>query len=307
MRNAFAQEITELVTENEDIVLLSGDIGNRLFDNYKKAAPDRFFNCGVAEANMTGMAAGLAKSGLRPVTYTIAPFATVRCLEQIKIDICYHNLPVVIVGTGAGLSYAALGPTHHSCEDIGMLRLLPNMSVVCPCDPIEVKLALRQALHSDGPVYIRLGKKGEPSVHKEEPEFVIGKSITLKNGEKLCLLSSGNTISMALSLAEKFEKSGVSTRVESVHTVKPIDQDLLKDVMSSFAVVSTIEEHSLIGGLGSAVAEWKVDNDVNTPVLRFGTSDSFLSTVGSQQYARESLGLAEERMFQSISERLQRL
>ena len=142
MRNAFADEVTRLATEDERVVLLSGDIGNRLFDKYKALAPDRFFNCGVAEQNMTGMAAGLALSGLRPITYTITPFVTTRCLEQIRVDVCYHNVPVVICGVGAGLSYAGLGATHHSNEDVAFLRSLPNMSVMAPGDPAEARSLL---------------------------------------------------------------------------------------------------------------------------------------------------------------------
>src|SRR2546430_5284860 len=164
MRNAFATEITSLASEDERLVLLSGDIGNKLFDGYKEKFPERFFNCGVAEANMMGMAAGMALSGMRPITYTITPFTTTRCFEQIRVDVCYHNVPVIIVGVGGGLSYASLGATHHSCEDIALLRMLPNMTVICPGDAIEVRGALRAALRHDGPVYIRLGKKGEPIV-----------------------------------------------------------------------------------------------------------------------------------------------
>src|SRR5262249_33705790 len=164
MRNAFASEITALAAQDERIVLLSGDIGNKLFDEFKARFPGRFLNCGVAEANMISMAAGLAMCGLRPVTYTIASFTTVRCLEQIRIDACYHHQPIVIAGVGAGLAYAANGGTHHSCEDIALLRALPGMTVVCPGDPVEVRLALRAALQEPGPVYLRLGKKGEPVV-----------------------------------------------------------------------------------------------------------------------------------------------
>ena len=140
MRNAFADEALNLAERDESMVLLSADIGNRLFDKFKSGFAERFINCGVAEANMTGMAAGMAMSGLRPITYTIAAFNTVRCLEQIRVDICYHNLPVTIVGVGAGLSYASLGYTHHASEDVGLLRMLPNMTVLCPADAMEVQL-----------------------------------------------------------------------------------------------------------------------------------------------------------------------
>src|SRR5438552_5228383 len=159
MRNAFADEVTKLAQGDSRLVLLSGDIGNRLFDKFKAHCPSRFYNCGVAEANMVGVAAGMAMSGLRPVCYTITPFITYRCMEQIRIDVCYHHVPVVIVGTGSGLSYASLGSTHHSCEEMGMLRLLPGLSVVAPADEVEVRGALEAALASKDPCYIRIGKK----------------------------------------------------------------------------------------------------------------------------------------------------
>ena len=158
MRNAFAQEILAIARDNPRVVVLSGDIGNRLFDPYKAAFPDRFYNCGVAEANMVSMAAGLAASGLLPVCYTIAPFVTTRCLEQIKLDVCYHDVPVVIVGTGCGLSYAALGSTHHSFEDIAILRPLPGLRLASPADAPELRAVLRRAFDEPGPAYLRIGK-----------------------------------------------------------------------------------------------------------------------------------------------------
>lgn len=301
MRNTFAKELTRLAAENPRVVLLSGDIGNKLFADFKVAAPDRFYNCGVAEANMTGMAAGFALSGFHPITYTITPFATVRCLEQIRIDVCYHDLPVVIVGTGAGLSYAELGPTHHSCDDIGLLRMLPNISIVCPCDPIEARLALRAAVAHKGPVYLRIGKKGEPDIHTNEPNFQIGKSITIRQGSDLCILSTGNAMSLALAVAEKLSATGVSVRVESFHTIKPLDTALLEKVSASYSIIATIEEHSIIGGLGSAVSEWMTDH--GTPgckLVRFGTGDYFLNTPGKQFFAREQYGLTAEKIAAKI-------
>ncbi|MBI3129749.1 MAG: transketolase [Acidobacteria bacterium] len=307
MRNTFAQELTRLAMEDERIVLLSGDIGNKLFDGLKAAAPGRFHNCGVAEANMTGVAAGLATMGFRPLTYTITAFATVRCLEQIRVDLCYHNLPVVVVGTGSGLSYTELGPTHHSCEDIGLLRTLPNLTILCPCDPTEVKLALRAALQHEGPVYLRLGKKGEPILHVGEPDFRIGKAITMRPGTEACLLATGNAVALALEVAERLAAEGRSIRVESVPTVKPLDGDLLRSLVGSMPVVATVEEHSLIGGLGSAVAEWVVDQgDVDYRLLRFGTEDRYLETVGTQAYARAQYGLTAERIAARLGEALAR-
>ena len=153
----------------------------KLFDSFKKKYPKRFHNCGVAEANMTGVASGLASTGLRPITYTITPFNTARCFEQIKLDICYPNLPVIIVGTGSGLSYASLGATHHSMEDISILRTLPNLQIVCPADVKEVRASLIEALKSNKPTYIRLGKKGEPEIHKKIPKFKIREALSLNS------------------------------------------------------------------------------------------------------------------------------
>jgi len=268
VRNAFASEVTKLAAEDSRVVMLSGDIGNRLFDKYKTQHPERFLNCGVAEANMISLAAGMALSGLRPIAYTIAPFVTVRCLEQIRVDVCYHNVPVTIVGVGAGLSYASLGGTHHACEDIALLRALPNMSVVCPADAQEVRQAIRAAVSYDRPVYIRLGKKGEPVVHAQAPEFAIGRGISLRDGRDVCFLATGTIVPVALEAAAQLEASGVSTRVISLHTVKPMDEALLADVTERFPVVVTIEEHSVIGGLGGCVAEWLADR--SPAKVRFG-------------------------------------
>jgi transketolase len=295
MRNAFAAEIISLAGEDERLVLLSGDIGNKLFDGYKEKFPERFFNCGVAEANMMGMAAGLALSGMRPITYTITPFTTTRCLEQIRIDVCYHNVPVTIVGVGGGLSYASLGATHHSCEDIALLRMLPNMTVICPGDAMEVRAALRAALRQDGPVYIRLGKKGEPVVHQQPPDFVIGKGIVMRSGIDVCLLSTGNMLPIVIDAADKLESQGVSTQVVSFHTVKPLDESLLREAFRRFSVVVTVEEHSRLGGLGGSVAEWLTDQSGPQAVLcRIGTEDKFLHEAGNQSYARERFGLTAE-------------
>ncbi|MFM8436766.1 MAG: transketolase family protein, partial [Planctomycetia bacterium] len=256
MRNAFAASITDLAAKDERIVLLSGDIGNRLFDKYRERFPSRFYNCGVAEANMTGMAAGLALSGLRPFTYTITPFATTRVIEQIRVDICYHDVPVVIVGTGSGLSYASLGPTHHSCEDVGILRCFPNLTVLCPADAMEVGPAIEAALTLPGPVYIRLGKKGEPNVHERPPKLEVGRGIVMREGTDVCLLGMGTMTATALEAAKLLQGHGISARVVSMHTVKPLDDALLRESFDRFKVVAVVEEHSVIGGLGSAVAEW---------------------------------------------------
>jgi transketolase len=302
MRNAFADELTKLGNEDSRVVMLSGDIGNRLFDKFKDKHPSRFFNCGVAEANMMGVAAGMAMNGLRPVAYTITPFVTTRCLEQIRTDVCYHEAPVTIVAVGAGLAYSGLGPTHHACEDISFLRSIPNMVVICPGDAFEVRAALRASMQQDRPVYIRMGKKGEPVVHSGPlADFKIGKAITIADGSDVCLLSTGNMLPEAVEAAHKLKEHGVSAKVVSFHTVKPLDEACLEDAFGRFKLVATIEEHSLIGGFGAAVSEWLADT--RTPAskfLRFGTPDAFFKKSGEQEYAREMLGLTGHQIAEKI-------
>ncbi|HEB85980.1 MAG TPA: transketolase [Gammaproteobacteria bacterium] len=295
MRNAFADEATQLGDADPRIVLLSGDIGNQLFDRFKSKKDGRFFNCGIAEANMMGVAAGMALSGLRPIIYTIAPFTTSRCYEQIRDDVCCHNLPVIIVGTGSGLSYAELGPTHHSCEDLAIMRVLPNMTVLAPADEVELRQCLRAALKLSEPAYIRIGKKDEEIIQKKDENFEIGRSITVREGSDTCLIGTGTILPVVLGAADALAVQGVAARVESFHTIKPLDEKTLADVFSRYPVVAVIEEHSRIGGLGGSIAEWLTKQDrMNGRLISFGTDDSFMHKIGTQDYARARYGLTSE-------------
>jgi transketolase len=252
---------------------------------------------------MIGVAAGLAMSGLKPVCYTITNFITYRCMEQIRIDLCYHHQPVVVVGTGSGLSYASLGGTHHSCEEMGMLRLLPGLAVVAPADSLEVRAGLRAALKENGPVYMRIGKKGEPEMHKEVPAFSIGKAITMKEGTDVCILSTGTVLPEAMEAAELLEKRGISAQVASFHTVKPLDEAYLAGAFSKCKVVVTVEEHSILGGLGGSVAEWlSMQVAPQARMLRFGTKDEFLHETCEQESARVMMGLTGENIAARIEE-----
>ncbi len=307
MRNAFAHEITQLAQQDERIVLLSGDIGNRLFDEFKAKCPGRFHNCGVAEANMIGVAAGLAMNGLRPVCYTIAPFVTYRCMEQIRVDVCYHHVPVTIVGTGAGLAYASLGGTHHSCEDIGMLRLLPGLTVMAPGDAHEVRGCVRSVLKQDRPAYIRIGKKGEDVVHASTPAIEVGKSLVLTPPGQVTLLSTGNMLPAASATAALLAAQAISCGVVSLPCVKPLDTARLEEVFATSRVVATLEEHSILGGLGGSVAEWLSEQpSAHGRLLRFGTADEFYHETGEQEHAREHFGLGPERMAARIRAALNR-
>jgi len=301
VRVAFADEITRLSGSDPRVVLLSGDIGNRLFESFKRQNGERFFNCGVAEANMMGVAGGMALSGLRPIIYTITPFATTRCYEQIRIDACYHNVPVTIVGTGSGLCYAELGPTHHSCEDLAIMRMLPNMTVLAPADEVELRQCLRAALQQSGPVYIRIGKKGEAVTPKRSDDFEIGRSITVQDGSDVCLLSTGILLPTVMEAATALSALGVSVRVESFHTIKPLDQGTLSEVFSSCSVVGVVEEHNKNGGLGGSIAEWLSSQpSMNGRMISFGTGDEFMHEVGSQSYAREKYGLTAENICREV-------
>jgi len=304
MRNAFADEITRLGREDPRVVLLSGDIGNKLFDKFKEQAPGGFFNCGVAEANMMGVAAGMALSGLRPVVYTITPFTTTRCFEQIRVDVCYHKAPVIIVGTGSGLSYADLGPTHHSCEDLAILRTLPEMTVLAPGDSLELRAGLRAALKHDGPVYMRIGKKGEPQIHPREPDFQLGRALTIQQGTDVCLLATGVMLATAMQAAKLLAEQRISARVESFPTVKPLDTARLVELFGRYGVVAVIEEHGRIGGLGGAIAEWLATQEApRARLLSFGTADEFMHEVGTTEYARKRFGLTAENIAREVAGR----
>lgn len=301
MRNAFADEITKLGREDPRVVLLSADIGNKLFDGFKEHTKERFYNCGVAEGNMMSVAAGMALCGLRPVVYTITPFTTTRCFEQIRVGACYHDAPVMIVGTGSGLSYADLGPTHHSLEDLALLRTLPGMTVLAPCDETEVRLLLRAALREGGPVYMRIGKKGEPRIHQSLGSIEIGRAVTVREGKHACLIAAGTIMAEAVKAAGILEKCGISIHVVSCHTIKPLDERMLDDVFRAYPLVAIAEEHGRIGGLAGSIAEWRAHcNGPNAQMLSFGADDVFLHEIGSQQYARRRYGLDGEHMAEQI-------
>jgi len=301
MRNAFAKQLTTIAELDPRIVFLSGDIGNRLFDNFKSKFPNRFYNCGVAEANMNSVAAGLALGGLKPITYTITPFNTTRCLEQIKIDICYHNLPVIFVGVGGGLSYANLGSTHHSCEDLAFLRSIPNLTILCPADPFQVQVLLEKATKLSGPIYIRIGKKGEPVLTDKSEPVEIGKAQTIVQGNSVVILTIGNTLELAINVKENLQQKGIFPSLINIHTLKPFDASLVKKLTKNHSLVVTIEEHSLLGGLFSTVAEQVALQRIEgLTLLPFGTKDIFPQKTGSQEYLRGLFGLTCDNIINQI-------
>jgi transketolase len=301
MRNAFADEITALALNDSRIHLLSGDIGNRLFNKFQEKCPGRFFNCGVAEANMISVGAGMCLSGLRAVTYTITTFMTSRCFEQIKLDACYNGAPLIIVGVGAGLSYASLGPTHHSFEDVAILRSLPGMTVLAPCDAHELRAALRAAVAHNGPVYIRIGKKGEPLIHASVPGLEIGKGTVMRSGDRACIIATGTILYHALKAADILAERGIAVEVVNMPSIKPLDTALLSELFARHPLVLTVEESSVIGGFGGAVAEWASgQTGPRARLLIAGIPDHFIHEAGEQEYARERCGLTGPRLADRI-------
>jgi len=301
MRDAFAQEMTRLAAKRTDLTLLSGDIGNRMFDRYKQVAPERFFNCGIAEANMMSLASGMALSGLRPVIYTITPFTTTRCLEQIRVGVAYHQAPVVIVGTGSGLSYAELGPTHHSLEDMAILRTLPGLNVLAPADSFELVAQLREALDASRPTYIRIGKKGEPPLHGKSAQAGIGKGNLLREGSDLLIVGVGPILSEAIKAAERVRSDGYSVAVASLGGVKPLDTTFLELMAQRFTRWLTLEEHGIIGGFGTALLEWQSErNGPTISIKRLGVPDRFIHELGDQSYSRHLLGLDSTKLAQTF-------
>jgi transketolase len=302
MRNAFADEITQIAKSDPSVVLLSGDIGNRLFDKYKASNPERFVNCGVAEANMISMGAGLAMSGMKPVAYTIASFLIYRAFEQIRVDLSYHDAAVLLVGVGGGLSYASNGTTHHTLEDIALMRSLPNMQVICAGDPLEVHAATKAFFKDPKPTYLRIGKKGEAPVHEKElDDFEVGKSICLKRGQSVALLATGNLLPNCSSVSDELEERGISSSLYSFHTVKPLEKECLEDIFECHKYVITVEEHGKLGGFGSAVAEWlAMQRKPKAKLLTLGTPDKFLLYTGNLEEARKMCRLDKAGLLEQI-------
>ncbi len=293
MRAAFIQTLIELAAADDRIVLITGDLGFGVVEPFAARFPHRFLNIGVAEQNMTGIAAGMALSNKIVFTYSIGNFPTLRCLEQIRNDVCYHNANVKIVSVGAGLAYGALGASHHATEDIAVMRALPNMVVLSPADNLEAEMATRAAVAHDGPVYLRLARTNEPAVHAGTISFEIGKAIPVKEGNDITLIATGSMVHISAEAASILASNGVQARVLSMHTIRPLDEEAVYSAACETGAIVAIEEHSKIGGLGSAVAEVLAESSGHAiPFRRVALPPEFVSLVGSQQYLREAYSLS---------------
>lgn len=305
MRYTFVKTLRNLARKNKKIYLLTGDLGYTVFEEFREEFPDRFINVGVAEQNLMSIASGLAMTDKVVFAYSIATFATMRPFEQIRNDIAAHNSSVVIVGTGAGLSYADASITHHAIEDISLMRTIPTMTVLCPADPIETEWATRESASRKSPVYLRLGKKGEPILYEKRPILTIGKGSLLIKGSSIAILAIGNIVHNALQAAILLAKRNIRASVYSIHTVKPIDRKLIEQLCKTYKLLVTVEEHSVIGGLGSTVAEIVSEQPSrNLHHLKIAIPDTFIFTIGSQKYLREKIGLSPEKIAKSIYKNL---
>ncbi len=295
MRNAFLNELHELAREDPRIVFVTGDLGFGVVEGFMEELPDQFVNAGVAEQNMTGLAAGMALSGRIVFTYSIANFPTLRCLEHIRNDVCYHDADVKVVSVGGGFAYGSMGATHHATEDLGVMRLLPNMVVVAPGDPVEARAATRAVVAHPGPCYLRLGKAGEPVVHEEPIDFELGRALVVREGSDATVISTGGMLPLAVRAAAVLADDGVDVRVLSMHTLKPLDDEAVLRAVDETRAVVTLEEHSIVGGLGSAVSELLAErNGARARFKRLGVPPRFSPRVGSQEFLLAENGLDVE-------------
>lgn len=298
MRTAFIETLCELAGQEERIWLLTGDLGYSVLERFAERFPERYINVGVAEQNMTGVAAGLALEGKIVFTYSIANFPIMRCLEQIRNDVCYHRLNVKIVAVGGGFAYGSAGYTHHGVEDIAVMRAMPNMTVFSPGDPVEVRLATRTIVRIAGPCYMRLGKGGEESVHRKTPEFSPGKGIWIRRGNDVTLIVSGAVLAEAVKAADLLKEQGFQAGVLSLPTIEPLDVEAVHIAAEHSGALIVIEEHSRKGGLGEAVSYSLASlHPATKPIVFMNLAESADPRVGSQVYLRRLHGLNVDHIY----------
>lgn len=306
MRDTVISTLIELGKVDRNIELITGDLGFGVLKSFWEALPDQFINAGIAEQNMTGVAAGMALEGKKVFTYSIGNFPTLRCLEQIRNDCAYHNANVNIICVGGGYVYGSLGMSHHATEDIAILRALPDVTVICPGDPREAELATRAIANTECTCYLRLGRGGESIVNKDMQEFVIGKAYRVRDAKelskKIAVFSTGAILEETSKACDMLEESGVAVEQYSFPTVKPIDEDVIRDCANRFDHIFTVEEHNVVGGFGSAVSEVMSEHGGKARLHRIGIDDFYCIEVGSQSYLREQVGINAEGIVNKIGE-----
>ena len=301
MRDTFIRTLRSLAEQDPRVLLMTGDLGFGVLTSFAKDLPAQYLNVGVAEQNLTGVACGAALSGHVVFTYSIGNFPTLRCLEQIRNDVCYHGANVKVVAIGGGFSYGSLGISHHATEDIAILRALPGMTVLCPGDLYEAAEATAIAYHTPGPCYLRLDKSAAPQVAGSDDRVVTGVPRRLRAGSTVAIFGVGGVLEDALDAAAALDRDGLSCGVYSVHTIKPLDTQAIAAIVRSSALVVTVEEHTIDGGLGSVVLEACAAEGVWPARLqRFAMKNEFSSVVGSQKYLRERYGLSADALARGI-------
>jgi len=294
LRTTFVNTLKELARQDERVFLLTADMGYSVLETFRDEFPDRFLNTGIAEQNTISIAAGLASRGKIVFVYSIIPFVTMRCFEQIRLDLAYNKSNVKIVGVGAGFTYGSLGSSHHALEDIAIMRSLPNMTVLCPGDPIEARELIKQSYELMGPVYIRLGKNGEPKIHPEGKKIPLGKAIEISNGDDLILITTSTMLETGKRWVDEWKDENIDVNLISMPSIKPFDDERIHELLSKDLPIITFEEHNIIGGLGSSVAEIIAESDKSVKFKRIGIPDTFSHYVGQHEYQRKMFGLLEK-------------
>ena len=303
MRDAFTRALMREAATNPRLTLITGDLGFGVLKPFWETYPKQFINAGIAEQSMTGMAAGLAMTGRTVLTYSIGNFPTMRCLEQIRNDCAYHGASVKIVCVGGGFVYGSLGMSHHATEDMAVMRALPGLMVFAPGDPAEVEAILPVMLRIPGTCYLRLGRGGEPTLHKEPiGHWTLPEALTLRKGTDVAILSAGGILTQTVEAAEILAAKGISAEIISFPCVKPIDEEKIKELVSRFRHIVTVEEHTIVGGFGSAVCEAAAELGTGCRIHRIGMEDVYSAIVGTQQYLREHYGMDAK----SIAERTEK-
>lgn len=295
MQKAYIMALCELAEKDKNVLSLLADSGTGYDELFRRYYPEQMLDFGIAEGNMVSAAAGLAMCGKIPFVYTAGAFLAYRSYEFIRNDICFQNLNVKIVGMGTGLAWSTLGPSHHTTEDLGALRSLPNLTIFSPSCPREAEKAVKAAYALAGPVYIRIGMNNEPDLYGTDYTFETGKNIELKKGSDACVFTTGAIASEVMEAAELLEQEGVSIGVVNVHTVKPFDEDSVTEAAKRYPLLVSIEEQNVIGGIGSAMAEALAERGAAGTVLRrIGLNDRFASGYGTHEQVRQANGLNAE-------------
>lgn len=291
MRDTFVRTLITLAKEDPNIRLITGDLGFGVLKPFWEQLPDQFINAGIAEQNMTSLAAGMALEGKTVFTYSIGNFPTLRCLEQIRNDCAYHSANVKIVCVGGGFVYGSLGMSHQATEDIAVMRALPDVAVFCPGDLVEAAEATKAIAAHPGTCYLRLGRGGEKRIHDQIDGFAIGKALLIHTGERVAVFSAGAVFEEIGGAEAILAEHGIHPAVWTFPTVKPIDRSIIEECASKFELLVTVEEHNLSGGFGSAVAEVLAERPAHARLLRIGLHDSYSTIVGNQKYLRSQFGL----------------